>query len=387
MDVRKIFREISQKMSSDFRSSEEIKHSGSKGLFRENALKDFLQNGRLPKRYAIGSGEIVGPNSDISKQSDLIIYDALEGIPLLYSETVQVFPIDCVYGIVEVKSKLSKNKLMESLENIKSVKELSPALLQKKEMPIPFGAIFAYSLSSNSLKSLVANLRDWESKLSPALWPNLISILSEGIIYHTNNEHDKCIHGHEITNYTSPIYVAYQNDTLFHFYSSLLDLCSGIRFSSVKILKYLDLPQKMGRYFVSHNTRFLRLEDGSFDTKAVYRLNIHFIEKIVTWCKKAGPITEREMLLRVFGQIPIGTKKESLEEVLYFYNPDDLIGMQGQDFSNIFLKDNKGRIKTKIPLCVPLNLIIVNNEVYYFPQAYVTDNDIEIIPGKKFDDL
>ena len=387
MDVKKIFREVSLKMSSDFRISEGIKHQSSKGSFRENTLKDFLQNGRLPKRYAIGSGEIVGPNSDISKQSDLIIYDVLEGIPLLYSETVQVFPIDCVYGIVEVKSQLSKTKLLEALNNIKSVKELAPALFQKGDMPIPFGVIFAYSLSHNSLQSLVANLRDWEANVSPLLWPNLIAVLGEGIIYHTNNENDKCIHVHEISNCTLPIHIAYQTDTLFHFYSSLLDLCSGMRLSSVKILKYFELPQKMGKYIVSHNTRFLRREDGSFDTSAIYRLDEHFIEKIVIWCKKAGPVTEREMLLRVFGQIPVGTKRESLEEALYFYSPDNLPGMEGKDFDDIFIKDNEGSIKTKTPACVPLNFIVVNNEVYYFPQSYVTDNDIEIIPGKKFDDL
>jgi hypothetical protein len=95
-------------MHADFEAAAQINHSVSKGTFRENVLKDFLAEGRMPYKYGIGSGEVVGRVRDTSKQCDLIVYDRLNGVKLLYDEAIQVFPIDCIYGIIEVKSTLSK---------------------------------------------------------------------------------------------------------------------------------------------------------------------------------------------------------------------------------------------------------------------------------------
>lgn len=39
----------------------------------------------MRKRFGIGSGEIVGYASNTSKQSDVIIYDRLDGIALIYA--------------------------------------------------------------------------------------------------------------------------------------------------------------------------------------------------------------------------------------------------------------------------------------------------------------
>ena len=71
MDVEFIFRRISQKLMADFDISAQINHQGIKGTYRENALKRFLQEGKLPGKYSIGSGEIISPLNQVSKQSDL----------------------------------------------------------------------------------------------------------------------------------------------------------------------------------------------------------------------------------------------------------------------------------------------------------------------------
>ena len=51
-------------MRTDFDVSAQIKHSGSKGTVRENILRDFLAEGRLPTKYGLGSGQIDGRVSD-----------------------------------------------------------------------------------------------------------------------------------------------------------------------------------------------------------------------------------------------------------------------------------------------------------------------------------
>ena len=80
----------------------------------------------------------------------------------IIDESIQVFPIEGVYGIIEVKSELSKEKLYEGLEVIKRLKLMAPkgraisftpmgsVLI---DSPIPFGIIFAYELKDNSLES------------------------------------------------------------------------------------------------------------------------------------------------------------------------------------------------------------------------------------------
>src|SRR5580704_8539314 len=126
MDTRQLFQKISDRMRADFEASAQITHSGSKGTVRENALRKFLEV-RLPAKYALGAGEIVGRvRNATSRQCDLIVYDRQNGVTLLYDEDIQVFPIDCVYGIVEVKSALSKAEFLDALEKIKVLKMMTP---------------------------------------------------------------------------------------------------------------------------------------------------------------------------------------------------------------------------------------------------------------------
>jgi len=91
MDLKFIFRRISQKLMEDFSISSQISHSGVKGDFRESYLRNFLEDGKLPQNYGIGSGLIVSPLSQESNQSDLIIFDRNNCPAWMFSERVQVF--------------------------------------------------------------------------------------------------------------------------------------------------------------------------------------------------------------------------------------------------------------------------------------------------------
>jgi len=51
-------------------------HYAERGSETEKILKDFL-NDHLPKRFAAGSGFIIDQQNNISRQTDVIIYDAL----------------------------------------------------------------------------------------------------------------------------------------------------------------------------------------------------------------------------------------------------------------------------------------------------------------------
>jgi len=321
----------------------------------------------------------------------LIIYDQLDGFSLVYDNDMQVYPIESVFGIIEVKSKLSKEELIQSLENIKSVKSLCPNEYVTKTKnsfmdmtylrPRPFGIVFAYSLSKNSLESLSKNLREWEKENSKEYWPNLVVVLNEGILYHhgegmknlflfTNEELDKSI---------GISYLTYKKDTLFNFYSTLIDLCSGISLGTVNLKRYFDPAEQMGKYVVKNHNQI-----SKHGEERLCRLSLEFIDKMVIHCKTEGKIKHRDLFVKQMGDIPPGMDNDYLDDEVYHYNPDGLPGIHEVknpiDFSD-------GRAVTTQRMLQPSHWIEVDGEIYYFSWCYVENGSLEPIDGSSRRDL
>jgi len=107
--VAHFFAEVAATMKMKFRGWEkDISHPGEKGGIRERRVRDFLSL-ILPKKYGIGTGHIIysQQSSVISPQMDIVIYDAINGVALPVDDYYSLFPCECVYAVVEVKSKLS----------------------------------------------------------------------------------------------------------------------------------------------------------------------------------------------------------------------------------------------------------------------------------------
>ena len=388
MDTKKVFRHISNKMLEDFKLSAEIKHQGSKGTYRESSLKKFLSEGRLPLRYKIGSGEIVGPAHNVSRQSDLIIYDQLNGYSLIYDASTQVYPIECVAGTVAVKSTLNKTEFMDSLENIKSVKMLVPQDTVSKPMigglvrykrPLPFGAIFGYRLGGNSLDSLVKNLIEWERENPKEYWPNVIALLGEGIIYHYRDGLKVACTNSDLREAKFPCSLFYKKDTLFKFYVILMDLCSSTDLGPIELSRYFDQAEQIGEYIVTDHDRIMKS-----NREEVFKLKEKFISKIVGYCREKGSLTHEQLLLRRLGQIPVGMDPRELSVKVYFYNPDELKGIHEVENP---IKMCDGLAVASEAMIEPCLAITVNGDTYFIPQVYISDADIEVIPGRTIDDL
>ncbi len=389
MDVKKVFRGISSKLQADFALSSEINHQGSKGIYRENTLRNFLLSGRLPKRFGIGTGEIIGHTKNVSKQIDLIIYDQLDGISFMYSEDVQVYPIESVCGIIEVKSKLSKTELIKSLRNIKSVKSLCPRESDTTNnsfvrtdylQPRPFRIVFAYSLSDNSLESLLKNLKEWESENEDKFWPDLVVILNEGIIFHLGQEMQKYIFSsQEMANAISPLYLSYRKDTLFYFYSKLIDLCGRTSLCPVNLERYFDPAEQIGNYVVRNHYPIIQSNED-----ILYRLSLEFIDKVVQYSKKQGKIKCRDLFIKQMGNIPPGMDEDYLDDEIYHYDPEGLPGIH--EIGDPFHISN-GRAVATQRMLQPSDFIEVDGERYYFPLCYREEDCIEPISGSSRQDL
>ena len=97
-------------------------HPGEFGTYREKIIKAFLEP-FLPTRLAIGSGFIITSKDRISSQCDIIIYDKAH-TPIVENGEQKFFPVECVAGVIEVKSKLTKSTLKDALIKLTKVKEL-----------------------------------------------------------------------------------------------------------------------------------------------------------------------------------------------------------------------------------------------------------------------
>jgi hypothetical protein len=315
MNTRTLFQKISQKMRADFEASAQIAHAGSKGTVRENALRAFLAEGRLPAKYGLGAGEVVGRVRDTSRQCDVVVYDKLNGVTLLYDDWVQVYPIDCVYGIIEVKSALSKAAFLDALEKISAFKSMAPGGMVSQPLgggltmfharPRPFGAVFAYGLGGNSLESLANNLREWEANNPPELWPNYVCVLEVGVIYQQGKPFETCHDSDKITAETWPMYIQYGEDSLFQFYCVLHDMCAHMQLGPVELHHCYDPPLKIGNYVVyGRGMEGHPIKDGQPGKLA--RISEAAIDRVVTWCSTQPRLTYGEVLVKRFGSLSLG---------------------------------------------------------------------------------
>lgn len=144
--VAKLYSQIEQTIRLEFRGWEhDLPHPGEKGGIRERRVADFL-SGVLPRRLAIGSGHIVNKREDISDQTDIVIYDAIDGVALPIDRYYSLFPCESVYATIEVKSKLTasdgdcgpRGTVWECCENTTSIKRL-------RQVKAIFCAVLAYT--------------------------------------------------------------------------------------------------------------------------------------------------------------------------------------------------------------------------------------------------
>jgi hypothetical protein len=101
----------------------------------------------------IHNAEIISVNGQVSKQCDIVIVD--RSTPRLRDiKSHHVIPAECVYGVIEVKTRLTGPELVDACNKIASVKRLRrSSYTQDGWMPLPiFGHVFAFD--SIQMKSL-----------------------------------------------------------------------------------------------------------------------------------------------------------------------------------------------------------------------------------------
>ncbi|WP_438802389.1 hypothetical protein [Herbaspirillum rubrisubalbicans] len=244
--------------------------------------------------------------------------------------------MDSVYGIVEVKSTLPKSELIDSLEKIKVLKSMavddsiSEALTADfnvvRPKPKPFGVVFAYGLSGNSLDSLCDNLVEWAANNSPEVWPNYVCVLGVGCIHYQNGFRGAFDSG-TINARSVPVATKYEDDSLFKFYCALHDLCSRMRLGPVELNRYFDPGVRIGRFSVfGRGSEFEIVREDGLHKRVRYKQST--IERIVSWCSSTEKMRYGDFLKKQFGKLPLGAEQlPAFETLVYLYNPDNLPGL------------------------------------------------------------
>jgi hypothetical protein len=178
-----IFGQAARKLRQDFEELRVIPHRGVKGDEATRLVKAFL-NGHLPKRFSTGSGFIIDRRDKISKQTDVVIYDALNCPVYRASDEAAIFPADNVAAIVEVKSRLDGEKLAEAFDNIVAAKSLAkttapetPFLVQTQTL----GCVFAFD-SSVSVDTLADHYKKLLVKHGLGHHVDLILVLDQTVM-------------------------------------------------------------------------------------------------------------------------------------------------------------------------------------------------------------
>lgn len=364
MNLKKLYEKMQCNMQNDSEAAGIFAHSGCTGTAREEFLREFLRQ-RLPGKYGIGTGKIISSLCDRqSKQIDIVIYDK-ENCPVLYSEGGNsIYPIECVYGIIEVKSALSKEKLEEGVQNILSVKRLLAAGGVRMKRSMPFGIVFGFDLAGNSLDSLENNLRELEQDLEPAYWVNMVVVLEAGIISHVNPKGLRHVHNSDdMRAGFGTIGISWEEESLFEFYIALHDMLVDMQLEKVHLRDYKELPHELGKHIVGGGDRFYT-SDGERG-----RLSEKFIADIYDFCKNAKPMTQRSLLELMYHQVPHGMDEEQLERKVYLYNPDGLMPLPENFEDAIEVVGNTYR--TKGDYLSPSWDITIDGEVYCIPLYYI----------------
>lgn len=181
---------IARRLQDEFKNTSAIiSHSGVKGTFREDSLKKYLRE-IVPNKYSIGTGIVVDANEKQSRQQDFLLYDAFSSPSFLKGETDVVIPVESVYGTIEIKSTLTKESLLQSIENARSVKTLYMNLLKSNAFQLTgtnyiYSSIFAYT-TDTSLETITENFRTATSDIPLDERVSTICILDKGIILNAN---------------------------------------------------------------------------------------------------------------------------------------------------------------------------------------------------------
>ncbi|MFE9049865.1 DUF6602 domain-containing protein [Streptomyces rubiginosohelvolus] len=189
-----ILRSVAKRMHADFEQSQAFNHNGESGTSREVLIQQFLCD-YLPSHVeALHNAEVIATNGDTSPQADIVIID--RGAPPFTSlKGYRIVPNECVYGMIEVKTKLDKKQLIDSCNKISKLRRM-PKTAYRPISGVVTRTATAYGESTDyyptsgivvafnslDLETIGNHLMDWCKTRNPNEWPDSVWVIGKGYL-------------------------------------------------------------------------------------------------------------------------------------------------------------------------------------------------------------
>lgn len=170
-----------EKMLKEAKYIEPLNHKGVKGTIRELGLRKLLLKS-LPTYIKMGTGGIHDYNGRESNETDLLIYNKNTLPPILFDESLGMFPIESILYSIEIKT-TSRNQEVKS--TIKKFNNLNK--LESKNNYKLHKTYFAYKTNLSKKTELQRYFElDDKAKYKPVI--NVICIVGDGYYYFTRKK-------------------------------------------------------------------------------------------------------------------------------------------------------------------------------------------------------
>lgn len=117
-DVAREMRSKSASIRRDFAS-----HHLSAGENREDLVAQFLVD-HLPRKFGVSSGMVISHDGAFSNQADLVVVDTLNNSPLYAATRNQLWPVEAIYALIEVKTSLNPADVSDAIAKGRRFKTL-----------------------------------------------------------------------------------------------------------------------------------------------------------------------------------------------------------------------------------------------------------------------
>lgn len=293
------------KLLSDYESSKDIKHPRDVGAARESILRKFLSDGGYtPKMYSISSKSVrvASTTGHLSAEIDIAFFDEQTSITLMKREDVyEVYPVESVYGVIQVKSILTADELQSALKNITSFKKLRRTTPRSSGFQIisgapkseqGFGVIVAYS-SNMKWTEIVRILEEAVRTNQKSTIPNAVFILDRGFFLF-GDEKKYAFSNEEIESLSQPRIHGFPDrdgSCLYQFQANILRLLRGTSVGLAELHDYFRLPLVANDYSYRFQWGAMA-EMGVCDKHGDYarKISPEALEKIVRVCSRSTPI-------------------------------------------------------------------------------------------------
>jgi len=189
--------QVAERLLVEFRQSQSIRHNASKGSVREGILAGEFLAKYLPGHVSlITGGEVLSAQGEVSTQQDLLVVDPRT--PPLYARDYQVVPVECVYMVGEVKSRLTTAELEVAWNGAQSVKRMQKTAYRQPRHHViiePGGmtaygrrwswyptTAFLFAYDSTDIRDLAARMHELAVGTDPAHRLDAVFVLNKGII-------------------------------------------------------------------------------------------------------------------------------------------------------------------------------------------------------------